>query len=109
MDHLYQARLYLSGPQMGGLGILQVWQCFLLWEVGVALFLGVGPWRETGMIVSITCCALSCICTATFTSLSGWGNEDKQNMAPSIKPYYDTNTALFSSFTLSRHMYAETH
>ena len=33
--------------------------------------------------------------------LSGWENEDKQHTAALNKPYYDTNTALFTSFTLS--------
>ena len=37
---------------------------------------------------------------------SGWGNEDKQNTAPLNKPYFDTNTALFTSFTLSMHVLA---
>ena len=40
---------------------------------------------------------------------SGWGNEDKQSTAPLNKPYYDTNTALFTSFTLSMHMLAISH
>ena len=40
---------------------------------------------------------------------TGWGNQDKQNTAPLNKPYYDTNTALLPSFTLSMHMYAKTH
>ena len=39
----------------------------------------------------------------------GWGNEDKQSTVPLNRPYYDTNTALFPSFTLSMHIYAETH
>ena len=39
----------------------------------------------------------------------GWGNEDKQNTAPLNKPYYDTNTAMFTSFTLSMHMLAISH
>ena len=30
-------------------------------------------------------------------------------MAVSNEPYQDTNTALFSSLTLSRHMYARAH
>ena len=34
---------------------------------------------------------------------AGWGNEDKENTAPLKGPYYDTNTALFTSFTLSMH------
>ena len=38
--------------------------------------------------------------------VSGWGNEDKQSTAPLNRPYYDTNRALFSSYTLSMHMYA---
>ena len=28
--------------------------------------------------------------------LTGWGNEDKPNTSPLNKPYYDTNTALFT-------------
>ena len=27
---------------------------------------------------------------------TSWGNQEKQNMAPLNKPYYDTNTALFT-------------
>ena len=38
-------------------------------------------------------------------SRSGWGNEDKQSKGPLNRPYYDTNTALFSSYTLSMHIY----
>ena len=41
--------------------------------------------------------------------LSGWGNEDKQNTASLNKPYYDTNTALFTSFTLSMHTFDISH
>ena len=41
--------------------------------------------------------------------LAGWGNEDKQNTAPLNKLYYDTNTAVFPSFTLSMHMFAISH
>ena len=44
-----------------------------------------------------------------YMGLTGWGNEDKQNTAPLNKPYYDTNTALFTSFTLSMHMLANSH
>ena len=40
---------------------------------------------------------------------TGWGNQDKQNAALLNKPYYDTNKAFFSSFTLSMLMHAETH
>ena len=40
---------------------------------------------------------------------AGWGNEDKQNTAPLNKPLYDTNTALFTSFTLSMHIFAISH
>ena len=40
---------------------------------------------------------------------SGWGNEDKQNTAPLNMPYYDTNTALFTTFTLSMHMLDISH
>ena len=42
-------------------------------------------------------------------SIPGWRNEDKQNTTPLNKPYYDTDTALLPSFTLSMHMYAENH
>ena len=41
--------------------------------------------------------------------LNGWGNEDKQNTAPLNELYYDTDTALFTSFTLSMHMLAISH
>ena len=41
--------------------------------------------------------------------VSGWGNEGKHNTAPLNKPYYDTNTALFLSFTLPMHMFAISH
>ena len=41
--------------------------------------------------------------------LSGWGNEDKQRTAPLNRPYYDTNTALFTLLILSMHMFAITH
>ena len=36
--------------------------------------------------------------------LQSWGNEDNQSTVPLNKPYYDTNTALFPSFTLSMHI-----
>ena len=39
----------------------------------------------------------------------GWRNEDKQNTAPLNRLYYDTNTAMFASFTLSMHMLAISH
>ena len=39
--------------------------------------------------------------TCFFSTKPGWGNEDKQSTAPLNKPYYDTNTAFFPSFTLS--------
>ena len=40
---------------------------------------------------------------------TGWRNEGKNYTAPLNKPYYDTNTALFPSFTLSMHMFAISH
>ena len=40
---------------------------------------------------------------------SGWENENKQHTASLNKPYYYTNTALFTSFTLSMHMLAISH
>ena len=46
-------------------------------------------------------------CTTLY--LPGWGNDDKQNTALLKKVYYDTNTALCTSFTLSMHMLAISH
>ena len=40
------------------------------------------------------------------TGGAGWGNEDKLNTAPLNRPYYDTNTALFPSPTLSMPTFA---
>ena len=47
--------------------------------------------------------------TSPVKPIKGSGNDDKQTMAPLNKPYYDTNTALFPSFTLSMHMCAISH
>ena len=41
--------------------------------------------------------------------LLGWRNQGKNDTAPLNKPYYDTNTALFPSFTLTMHMFAISH
>ena len=46
---------------------------------------------------------------ACFSLVNRLGYQDKQNTAPLNKPYCDTITVLFPAFTLSMHMYAETH